>query len=135
MYQFVLKSDILPIILKEYDSETYQLQCEKVFLVCYLIYHSDSESLKYIFQHVTIDQLVEHLLIDDNEMIGRLLVALVHATEIVSFTPNDFSEQIEALNDPSLIERLDEIVDMNIAPLVSCAHILIDNIHKLPSDY
>jgi hypothetical protein len=93
--------------------------------------HSDVTLYKGIFDTFPLENIIDALMENDDEMNGRILVALIQMTSSILVAPDDSADIIEELSDSSMENRLEEFADISANPLSECAIILRKNIVTL----
>lgn len=127
----ISKFDIFSYVVENYDYAPLRLRKEIILYSCSLLMHSDVTLYKGIFDTFPLENIIDALMENDDEMNGRILVALIQMTSSILVAPDDSADIIEELSDSSMENRLEEFADISANPLSECAIILRKNIVTL----
>ena len=108
----LMSSQFLPAqLIPFYDMYKQTVKSRIAIFICKFIRRLEINELKELIDVEIINALLDELMVDDDKTEANILCAFLHYFSLVKVNPGEFASEIEAINDPSLNERLYEIID------------------------
>ena len=129
--ELISQFEFLPLVIENYDYSPLQLRKEIMFYVCNLMMHSDASQYAAIFEVFPLENIIDALMENEEDMNGRIIIALIQITSALVVASDDNSNIIDDLSDSCVEERLEEFAEMKENPLSEYSLILRKNIISL----
>ena len=108
------ETNFLPINLMEIVNKgTYSMQYEIAIYCCKMINMLSPSQYDQYINPAIINFLLDQLIIDDFDLEANIICTLIHYVKQIELNVENYHEEIDAITDPTISDRLNEIIETN----------------------
>ena len=110
----IQRTQFIQVLSDGYDSYPFYLQSEIISFFCKVLVNVQENDIQQILELTSFDIFVDHITSNNKDIIGKILVFLLHLLDNIEKAPYIFQAGIHNLYNDILLDRLDEISQWDI---------------------